>query len=211
MLGTLRNRFAKPKIFVIGFNKCGTSTLHGFFTASGIRSVHWSQKGVNLAARMALNISKSRPVLDGIGGFTAYSDLCFQTNFAWIEAAEFFREFHRDHPDAYFLLNDRDIDHWIASRLKHPDLLARAKAFWKCDEAQVTAIWRDMLERHKAAAKDYFAGNPRFMVFDIETDDPQKLVGFLKDSFTLDARNYGHRKSSAAKGWSKGGGDGGDG
>lgn len=205
MLNRFRNRSAKPKIFLIGFNKCGTSTLHSFLAANGIRSVHWSVKGVNLAARMALNISKERPVLDGIDRHTAYSDLCFQTNFAWIEAVDFFRTFHAEHPDAYFVLNDRDVEHWIASRQRHPDLMARAKAFWKADEEKVKDIWRAQYQRHKADVLAHFAGHDRFIVFDIENDSPSKLVSFLSADFALDATRYGHRKSSAAKGWTTGG------
>lgn len=201
MLARLKNRLAKPKIFLIGFNKCGTSTLHGFLRDNGIRSVHWSEKGVILAARIALNISKKRPVLDGIDQYTAYSDLCFQTNFAWIEANRFFREFHRDHPDAYFILNDRDLEHWIASRTTHPDLLERAMAYWQAGEAEVKEIWRREYRRHRAEVLAYFAGNRRFLHFDIEKDDPARLVELMKPDFRLDARRYGHAKSSKAKGW----------
>lgn len=201
IVNRFKNRRAKPRIFLVGFNKCGTSTVHNFLADNGVRSVHWSVKGVNLAARMALNISKERPVLDGINQYTAYSDLCFQTNFAWIEAVEFFRYFHAEYPDAYFVLNDRDVEHWISSRLRHPDLLARAKAFWKTDEARVKDIWREHYHRHKAELLTYFAGNDRFIVFDIENDPPSKLVSFLSRDFALDAERYGHHKSSAAKGW----------
>jgi hypothetical protein len=49
---------------------------------------------------------------------------------------------------------------------------------------------------HKAAVCDYFAGNPRFMVFDIESDPPAKLAGLLAGDFRLDLSKWKHRGRS---------------
>ena len=45
LLNVLQNagyglRFRKPKVFLIGFNKCGTTSLHKFFRDQGLKSAH---------------------------------------------------------------------------------------------------------------------------------------------------------------------------
>jgi len=202
LLDTLVRRRARgPKIFLIGPNKCGTSTFHAFFEANRISSVHWDHGEVILAATMSINISKNRPVLRGIDQFTAYSDLCFHSWHAWIEAATFFREFHAEYPDAFFILNDRDTERWIASRRTHPDMLARALRFYGGTQDDVEARWRTFLEGHRRQALAYFAGNPRFLHFDIERDPPEKLVAFFAPAYRVDPAKFVRKKSSVEKGW----------
>ena len=46
------------KIFQIGFNKCGTKTLHHYFSRNGIRSVHWDEG--RLAQRMFANLASGK-------------------------------------------------------------------------------------------------------------------------------------------------------
>ena len=53
----------RPKVFQIGFNKCGTTSLHQFFQRSGLRSVHWD--GGYLAPRMEDNIRAGRRAIAG--------------------------------------------------------------------------------------------------------------------------------------------------
>jgi hypothetical protein len=46
---------------------------------------------------------------------------------------------------------------------------------------------------------DYFAGNPRFMVFDIESGDPAELARFLAGGFRLDPGKWSHHGSAAMR------------
>ncbi len=50
-----------PRVFIIGFNKCGTRTLHYYFESNGYRAVHWD-KG-KLARTVFQNLVDSRPLL----------------------------------------------------------------------------------------------------------------------------------------------------
>jgi hypothetical protein len=49
------------KIFQIGFNKCGTSTIHHYLRANGVRSVHWDDG--RLAQRMFANLADRKSVV----------------------------------------------------------------------------------------------------------------------------------------------------
>lgn len=199
MFEYLRNRFGKKKIFVIGLNKSGTTTLHRFFESNGLKSAHWDHRGINIAATVALNLSKGRPALSSIDQFHAYSDMCFHTNVAWIEGAEFFKQFEAEYPDAYFIFNYRDVEKFLKSRSQHPEELQRAMAYWNCSAQEVLAIWREYFHKHKAKVLSHFQNNPRFLAFDIEKDDPQAIVDLLRPDYTLDARKYRPFKVTAEK------------
>jgi len=82
------------KIFVIGFNKTGTSSLHGLFCYLDIKSIHWD---------------KIKPVIDIIDEFDAFTDI---TPYS-------FKEYYNKYPDSLFILNTRPISNWLISRYKH--------------------------------------------------------------------------------------------
>lgn len=203
--GTLRRFLSpEPKVFIIGFNKCGTRTLHFFFKANGYRSIQAKKKPWHrmsgwsfLAVAMEENIACGEHVLKGYSGYQVFSDLTYSSSTRLIEANRFFREFHHAFPDAYFIFNDRPVEKWIRSRINHVSsrsgsLLANQSAVLKLPPEAVIEYWREAYAAHKAAVCDYFAGNPRFMVFDIESDPPAKLAGKLAGDFRLDPSKWKH-------------------
>lgn len=202
----------RPRIFVIGFNKTGTKSLHAFFESNGYRSVHNKQKPWHglirqpfIALTMADNLAAGRPVLSGIAGYRAYSDLTYATADRHIEANGFFRQFHAAAPDGYFLFNDRPVEHWIRSRCNHVSsrfgsfLENQMRVCGLTREATI-AMWRELYASRKAEICDYFAGHPRFLVFNIERDSPRELVRFLEADFRLDHRKWGHLGKSRRPG-----------
>ncbi|MEM0976296.1 MAG: sulfotransferase [Pseudomonadota bacterium] len=110
-----------PRIFLLGPNKCGTTSFHRLFEASGIPSIHWkcSRTDRFLAHVMITNVSLGRNPIAGLEEYVAFSDMNFASNQIWIEAKCFFREMHKHNQDAYFILNTRDEDDWLLSRSKH--------------------------------------------------------------------------------------------
>ena len=60
-------------IFLIGFNKCGTTSFHDYFKANGISSVHW--RANTLALTMQKNHNEGHPLLMGLDRWTAYTDM----------------------------------------------------------------------------------------------------------------------------------------
>lgn len=200
----------QPKLFFIGFNKTGTKSLHKFFRDNGYLSVHHGthqslSSGEQVIAKvMDDNHHAGRPLLAGIDHYDVYSDMVHLTDTEIIEANQLFRELHAEYPDAYFIFNDRPVHNWLRSRMAHESgrngsLLRRFAAAAKVNEADVPDVWRKQYLCHKSNVMDYFAGNPRFRVYDIESDSPVDLVKFLAPSFKLDAVRWSHYGSQAQR------------
>ena len=61
------------QVFQIGFNKCGTSTLHRFFELNGFRSVHWDRG--TLAQRLYRNLTEGKSLIAGYEHFETFADM----------------------------------------------------------------------------------------------------------------------------------------
>lgn len=203
-----------PRIFLVGFNKCGTTSFHDFFRANGIASVHW--RGNSLAMTMHRHrLSGHRPLLDGLEQWTAYTDLICLPGSPWgrsnsdgqplIEACTYFRELHRDYPDALFVLNTRDPFDWIRSRLRH-DQGRFAAAYQSALAAdgirtteQLCQRWLRDWHAHHSAVLEYFHQHApqQLLVFHLEHTPQQELIRFLAPHFSLPSPTLPHHHRSA--------------
>lgn len=194
---------SRPKVFFIGYNKTGTKSLTRLFLDSGYLPAHSmtymaKRKGEPpFAKRMKQNLEAGRPLLEGVDHHDAYMDMISLTHEELIEANQWFRELDAQYPGAYFIFNDRPVEKWVRSRLKHEggprgSFVKRYASAMKIPEAEVPDDWRRTYAEHKAAVEKYFAANPRFMRFEIETGDPQQLCDFLARDYRLDPRMWGH-------------------
>jgi len=203
----------QPRIFLIGFNKCGTTSFHDFFKANGIPSVHWRANTLAMAMHAQLSRGQS-PVLAGLDGWTAYTDLICLPGTPWersnstgqpvIEACHYFRELHRDYPDALFILNTRDPLDWIKSRLQH-DQGRFAQAYLQALAADGISTEEQLCERwlrdwygHHSAVLDYFHAHApeRFLLFHIQHTPHGRLMQFLQPHFPLPAPVFPHHHRS---------------
>ena len=170
----------KPFVFIIGFNKCGTRTLHQFFQKNGFPSVHGGS--CHLAIHMTLNCIQGRRVFFGYDEkFRVFSDLTFLNNRISIEANSFFRTMDKDYPGSFFIYNTRNIQKWIASRLRHVGLsgsfLERyCNVLQTSDQNVVVDRWIEERTRFERDLNDYFGESDRLLVLDIESDQPAKLI-----------------------------------
>lgn len=80
-------------MFFIGFNKCGTKTMHFFFSANGYLSMHGKKKpwhGMSrqpfVAVAMEDNVANGEPVLRGFEDYQIFSDLTYASSSRHIEA-----------------------------------------------------------------------------------------------------------------------------
>lgn len=191
----------KPKIFVIGFNRCGTTSLHVLFKRNRIASLHYNVRdgNVTLPYLLSANLSLGLPLLSKVNRWTAYSDMGSVNRFSMFEGTRLFRQFHAEHPDAYFILNTRPVENWIKSRLSHLNG-QYARKFAACAgvaEAKLPAIWRRQRKAHHADVRAYFAGNDgRFLEFDIETGDPARIRDFLAPDHFIDIAHWGKRNET---------------
>lgn len=102
------------KIFCIGLNKTGTTSLHEAFGILGYKSIHYHDNESRLLHEFIYgNFNNGRPILEGIDDFDAYSDWI-----AW-KPERIFPKFDQEYPGSKFILNTRNIDDWLRSRVKH--------------------------------------------------------------------------------------------
>lgn len=184
-------RVTAPRVFVIGFNKTATRALTKLFRSNGIPTAHWDRN--RLVSTMLRNMERGERIFAGYDRrYRAFTDLTLVTDARLIEGNRFFPQMDRDYPGSFFVLNNRDTDDWIASRMRHADgrLLRRQMAISGfSDPADAAALWREEKADHERRVRSYFAGNPRFAEIDIDsTDVPRRLSVLLGEE--LDPRYW---------------------
>jgi hypothetical protein len=183
-----------PRIFQIGFNKCGTRTIHHFFKANGLNCVHW--EGGNLARTMIANMINGCPILTGYEEFDVFSDMEFLNDDFAFEAFKLFKPLAEENPGSVFILNSRDREAWIRSRLNHAGgLYARRwkKVMGVTEDAEIAAIWRSDWDYHYARAAAFFAdGRNRCIALNLDTDGASVLCDNIPE-YKLDPRHFTHR------------------
>ena len=187
------------RIFLIGFNRCGTTSFHQFFQANQISSVHWY--GNELARCLQRNIKyPGFAPLFRIDRWTAYSDLIALPGTPWdaslpyqgplIEANRFYPQLHRAYPRSLFILNTRDPDAWVASRFRH-DQGRFAEAYRRAlapdrplTDAALRERWLQQWRSHHQSVHNFFRAKPqaRFLEFHLNRDDPAPLMEALSSS-----------------------------
>lgn len=169
------------KVFLVGFNKCGTTSFHSLFQDSGYASVHWD--GGLLAQRIQENYKAGRALLSGYEQFTVFSDMEYLSSSIWIAAyLTYYKMLDVQYPESRFILNTRNIEAWILSRCRHGSLVARFQKLQLCSESEVLDGWRKTWHSHHHDVTQYFAGRPdKLLVFDIDSDSLDKLKAFLPE------------------------------
>jgi hypothetical protein len=181
------------KVFQIGFNKCGTKTLHHYFRRNGWRSVHWD-KG-RLAQRVFANLASGNKLLEGYEEFDVFTDMEFLDDFGtYFEAYKLFPRLAAEYPHAKFILNTRDREAWILSRLAHGKEFSYARRAMVHHNVtslkDLTNLWRTEWEQHHRRVIEFFGDQPsRLIICQIETDLPHILDKALPE-YKLDSRYY---------------------
>nr|WP_254438156.1 sulfotransferase [Ruegeria arenilitoris] len=209
-LHNIRTQILSPqtKIFFIGYNKCGTTSLDHLLKSAAIRSVHYHAPMVDfnplllrkplqkiyfsLASEVVRRSSDRAALRKLLDRHTAYSDLFFFSETSQVEAIEYFELFHDLYPEAFFILNDRDENKWLQSRKKHKggSLVREAMKYYATDTDGVIEIWRSKRKAHVENALRFFEGNLRFLHFRIDQDDIKNLVEFLAPEFKISDRDW---------------------
>lgn len=143
------------KIFVIGFNKTGTSSLHELFKQSNINSCH-----------------TTTPVMDIINDFDAFTDGGHYN----------FTEYYDKYPSSLFILNTRPICKWLISRYKHAVNYNFEDSWcWPISKTK-TISWIKKREEHYKSILDFFIDKPKqLMVVNIEKINWQvDVLNFIK-------------------------------
>ena len=114
-------------------------------------------------------------------------------------AQELFPYLDRQCKNSKFILNTRNKQNWLKSRILHENgeylnYVANKLSISKDD---VVKEWERDWDSHHISVIDYFRDRPNdLLIFDIETDPIEKLIYFLKGYLKLDRKYYIHRGKS---------------
>lgn len=152
---------ARPRIFGIGLNKTGTTSLDSALVVLGFFSLHFGGDAAHNAVQRA--IDEGVPLVSYLDpSYDAFSDIGL--------LSRRFKMLDQQYPGSRFVLTTRPRDAWIASRRGHVErnLAKQARgeydgAFLVVDEEKWTREWDDHHERVRA----YFGNRPDFLELDL--------------------------------------------
>jgi hypothetical protein len=162
------------KIFGIGLNKTGTSSLHRALELLGYRSVHFG--GLETHDLVVRAIDERRPLLHYLDPEPdAICDVLTVTYYFYLADVSY--------PGSKFILTLRDIDEWLDSRRRHVERNQQMKEAGKYEGAFLTVdidMWAIEYRRHEAVVRSYFADRPAdLLAFRPQDGDWEPLCTFL--------------------------------
>jgi len=168
------------KIFCIGWNKTGTTSLHQAFVILGLKSVHYACLKGKINVLIEKNLRNDRPLLAGIEKFDAFSD--WNTRGTW----RLYKSLDEQYPNSKFIFNTRDLESWLLSRERHvrsePNLEQLQEKYPNHPWYHVNKdVWKkDFLELQEDVTS-YFKDRPGdLLVIDIPAGEGwEKLCPFL--------------------------------
>lgn len=187
----LHNKTTFNKIFGIGLNKTGTTSLHQAFGTLNIRSFHYSAK---LKEIIRYEKASGMPILSSLSNYKAFLDHPIETHFI---------ELDQQYPGSKFILTIRDLHSWLESRKKHVTRNQQDpnyKGNWL--EIDINA-WVRQWKKHHKAVREYFVNrkNDLIVMNIIEGDGWEKLCPFL--GLTVPRKKFPHINSADQQKWAK--------
>lgn len=188
------------KIFQIGFNKCGTSSIYELFNKyTSLKCLHWDYG--KIAYTIKENHKNNRWLLTGYEHIDVFTDMecrIVRNNmYELVYGYKYFDILDKQYPDSKFILNTRNIDNWIDSRLKHtsgyiiddtdqklikklnPEISYYKRYSLNIDE--VINIWRQQWHEHHDNVLNYFHKKQnQLLIYDIEINDISKIIEFFQ-------------------------------
>ena len=173
----------------IGFNKCATRSLAGLFARAGHPAVHqklprhrvWPPGAPRkLGHLMRRNVEAGRPVFHGLERYVFYGDLIDSNRHGSFDGNSLFRRILADYPDTILLLNWRDREDWIRSRLRHGhgEFAEREQRLrGLANREALCQAWRLDWDQHLAAVRAFMADRPDQLIeFHLDRDRIEDLV-----------------------------------
>jgi len=179
------------KIFQIGFNRTATQSLRSLFLMSGFRAAHNVAYNHNLrkimpiAESMEINRSNNNKLLFGIENYNYYGDMetVFLKRKMVLQGYTLFERLDKENENSKFILNIRDVNKWIHSRLSFDKSYFKVyQRYYDLTEEEVIFFWVSHYNNHILNVKKYFQDKPnKLIVFDIDKDKIDKLIDSMSD------------------------------
>ncbi|CBV44235.1 tetratricopeptide repeat protein [Halomonas elongata] len=175
---TSNTRRGIRKVFIIGFPKSGTSTIHKALEKSGYSAAHWKVKEGYVGELMYRGFFDHDDPWHYLEEYEAItqSDVCLpgDGNNCWPNLDfRIIGRIRRLYPDCLFLLNYRDpkkiassIGRWgdLAERIRVSDIPGLPSGLGGQEEIV------EWVEKHFEKSRDYFLGDENFLEIDIEDE-----------------------------------------
>lgn len=175
------------KVFCIGMNKTGTSSLHEAFMTLGLNAIHYGpascsslaehlEKGREIARNMRKYKADGLPLLRDISNYDAFSDIGPIINF--------FELIDEQNPGSKFIYTERDTAAWVKSRIKHVqrNRVNIKKGRYQSSFTEIEPEkWAQSKEEHFQRVMMHFAEKPeQLLIMNISHGDGyEKLCPFL--------------------------------
>jgi predicted transposase YbfD/YdcC len=169
----------QKKIFQIGFNKSGTTSIHQFFLDNNILSIHWDAG--KLSKTIHNNFLSGNPLLKGYEDYQAFTDMEHNKDGGgfFYSAEKYFKELDQSYPGSLFILNFRDIESWIKSRINHGRYLFNTMNENNTTEEEVKEKWKDEYKNHIQNVLEYFKERDNLLVLELKKGNEYLLGDFL--------------------------------
>lgn len=164
------------KIFIIGFNRCGTTFLNHNFLLNNLKSYSYKYGNKIIDDLINDNIKNNKKYFNNIN-FDVLSDSLFiHLNYDKI---------HKLYPNAYYILNTRNINDWICSRLNFMGPGEYINYYNKSNNTNhsfesIIKIWKNEWIDYHNKVKEYFNNNDKFMIYNIDNDKFEDIMKFIK-------------------------------
>ena len=162
------------KVFAIGLNKTATSSIHKTFVNSGFQAVHntkWAEKPLQIRY---------------LSSYRAFSD----------GGPKHFDQYDAVFPRSKFILNVRNLDEWIDSRLEHIRYLSqeygkKGTGNWT-DTPESVQQWIVERNQHHLKVLKYFENRPKdlLIINYIREDDASRRITDFIERPALDHKPY---------------------
>lgn len=168
------------KVFCIGMNKTGTSTIKHCFDTLGLHPIASPKTYGSLIRDRIRNFYRHRNYEDMLALADAY--LSFEDR-PW-NMWSMYRHLRERFPDGRFILTVRDAESWWRSTerwltVTKPEVLPRYQLHLRVDDLNRESMIESYL-RYNDEVQDFFAGSRQLLVLDLERGDGwEKLCRFL--------------------------------
>jgi hypothetical protein len=170
------------KIFGVGLNKTGTSSLTRACEILGFSAMHHSMEGwpsKRISAAAESNIAAGMDLFTGMPEVAAH-DAFFDVRIV----EQYFSHLDEDYPDSRFILHVRDLDSWLDSRERHVHRNIAAMKVGKSNRTWLTVdrdAWATEWHQQCERVRSHFAGREDVLLeIDVAGGDGwEKLAPFL--------------------------------
>jgi len=178
------------KIFGIGLNKTGSTSLHRAMEILGYKSVHYSYNEVLLSSLIEHNIANNKKVFDSMEHMDCYFDyLPWAGHRSEIPNNHLYRTLDKQYPNSLFIYNYRNMEDWLKSRYNHVAKVTHddLETLGKKNPKNIyfnrsTGVWRQEMISLELGIDYYFADRLNNVVLKINIcagEGWEKLCPFL--------------------------------